>query len=274
METDSVKDSIQNMILDFYSPRPHTTIDVDVKSLERAIAEQLTKYWGGYVESRRSSDSSTIELRGLLKNAIQRIQTPEFETADVLLVVLDDCALVNGHAFVKNGIGIAFYVLKDGYSIAFHRVFAMHEIIHAIHYKLNSTFAFDTSEWQQQTSRQLLCEGIATVFTAIALRISMKEALWSDALSHATVDGWMLACESSKGELCQQVLDNFDLNATSGLFQFVPEAVPIANRSGYWLGSLFIYDLLDKGWSAQEILLAPYSVLSEQLRGWLLGNAD
>jgi len=150
----------------------------------------------------------------------------------------------------------------------------MHEIIHAIHYKLSSTFAFETSEWQQQTARQLLCEGIATVFTAITLRIGLTEALWSDALSRSAIDCWMLACESSKVELCRQVLDNFDLCAPSGMFQFVPEAVPVSNRGGYWLGSHFIFDLLGSGWSMKEILLTPYSVLSEKLRGWLQANSE
>jgi len=52
VETEGLKDSMQNMILEFYSPRPCTTIDIDVGDLEIAIAEQLTKYWGGYSELR------------------------------------------------------------------------------------------------------------------------------------------------------------------------------------------------------------------------------
>lgn len=79
----------------------------------------------------------------------------------------------------------------------------------------------------------------------------------------------MMSCEHSKGQLCKLVLDNFDDSAPIGLFENEPNQSPQLNRGGYWLGAMFIGELIRNGFTPEALLVAKYSRLRQLALYWL-----
>lgn len=260
---------MRGFVLDIYPLAANSLPNIDPSKLKLALAEHLRQYWGGINEAVPLLNESIVEVSRSLKGVIQAFSLPGVDDSRILLMVLCNVIQPNGHAFIFDGIGVAYYAIKEGYSLEYHHVFSTHEVIHAIHYQMSPTCYFNTVEWQQNTGRQLLAEGIATTLTAQVLNISVAKALWADILPHDEIDRWINVCEQSQDELSSIALAMFNQSSPPGMFDYVQGADPMNNRSGYWIGARFIQHLLTQGWSTSEILTASYSRLSPILREWL-----
>ncbi len=241
----------------------------DERKLRVAFEEHLGQYWGGIHESGTRDTTSVSDASKCVHEVATSFSMPGVDDSEALLMVLDDVIQPNGHAFLHDDLAIAYYAIKSGVSLESHRVFATHEIIHALHYQLSPTCYFDTAERQRHTGRQLITEGIATTLSAHILNISMENALWADILPKQKVGNWMRTCASVREELAMKALSTFNHASPHGMFDYTTDAEPIISRSGYWIGAHFIHNLIKNGWSFMEILQAPYSALSPLLILWL-----
>jgi hypothetical protein len=250
-------------------------ISLDVAALEAAALRNIVEFWeceldysNADTEPLSFHDNSIVAIRALIHVAA----IPLIDSSPTTLMLLSDVAAINGHAFLHDGHGVAFYLIKRNASPFYHTVFALHEILHAVHYRESSEFAFDTKAWKKNTGRQLISEGISTVLCALVLKCELDIALWADVLSIEERNAWMMACEHSKDLLCKLVLDNFDDSAPIGLFEYEPNQSPQINRGGYWLGAMFIQELILNGYTPEALLAAKYSHLRQLALHWLEVN--
>ena len=263
------KDTMSEIVLDCFPLGTNLLPNIDERKLRVAFEEHLRQYWGGIHESVAFHTISVIDAYKCIHEVATTFSIHGIEDSKVLLMVLDDVIQPNGHAFLFDGLAIAYYAIKAGYSLEYHRVFSTHEIIHAIHYQLSPTCYFNTIERHRHTGRQLLTEGIATTLSAQILNISMEKALWADIWPKNEIESWIRTCADSREDLFANALLSFNKASPLGMFDYVIDAEPIISRSGYWIGANFIQHLINNGWSHVEILAAPYSTLSPILKMWL-----
>lgn len=248
---------------------------LDVAALEATALRNIVEFW----ECELDYSTADTEPLGFHDKSIAVIRAmihvaaiPLLDSSPTTLMLLPDVAAMNGHAFLHDGHGVAFYLLKRNSSAFYHEVFALHEILHAVHYRESSEFAFDTRAWKKNTGRQFISEGISTVLCALVLKCGLDIALWADVLSKEERNAWMMSCEHSKGQLCKLVHDNFDDSAPLGLFEYETNQSPLSNRGGYWLGAMFIQELIRNGFTPEDLLVAKYSRLRELALHWLEVN--
>lgn len=247
-------------------------IELDVAALEAAALRNIVDLWECKVDY-ASADTEPLGFHdksiAVIRSMIHVAAIPLLDRSPTTVVLLPDVAPMNGHAFLHDGYGVAFYLLKRDASAFYHEVFALHEILHAVHYRESSDFAFDTRSWKQNTGRQFISEGVSTVLCALVLKCELDIALWADVLSSEERNAWMMSCEQYRGQLCKLVYDNFDGSAPIGLFEYAPNQSPLLNRGGYWLGAMFIQELIRNGFTPEALLAAKYSSIRRLALHWL-----
>lgn len=259
-------------------PKPESNGNsLDVAAIESAVLRNIVEFWECEIDYSTADneplnihDKSRAAIRAMIHDNVAAI--PLLDRSPTTLMLLPDVAAMNGHAFLHDGHGVAFYLLKRNVSPFYHEVFALHEILHAVHYGQSSEFAFDTKAWKKNTGRQFISEGISTILCALVLKCELDIALWADVLSIEERNAWMMSCEHYKGQLCKLVLDNFDDSAPLGVFEYEPNQSPPLNRGGYWLGALFIQELIRNGMAPEALLAAKYSRLRQLALHWLEVN--
>ena len=260
---------MNHLIHDCFAIRCDAVSTLSMLELERAVLVNLSVWWGYRPARKETSECTSIQMVQDIRTFITGLPMQGVDCSSATLFVLSDIVQTNGHAFLFKNVGIAFYVFKLGHSLAYHRMFALHEVLHALHYQLTPSFAFNTTAWREHTGRQFLTEGIATILSAKFSECTIEDALWSDELTAVERKKWIRDCVSSQELLRRVVLEFFDQPAPFGLFQFVPSAPPIHNRGGYWLGATFIDMLLQDGWSSEDVLTAQYEELKALAVHWL-----
>src|SRR5690349_661551 len=152
----------------------------------RAFFDQYEKLWGVSFSKRHELDV----LRGhefilrFLHASDSLLKNEGLSTADLSALLFIGSGVANGHAFFDGRQWLAWFDVPDYQSELTSKVFVLHELIHALHYKLTPSFYFRTSAEKTLLWRQLLSEGIATYATKMLLHLNDGEALWGDYLSN------------------------------------------------------------------------------------------
>jgi hypothetical protein len=142
----------------------------------------------------------------------------------------------NGHAW-HNGLHfVAWFAIEALESEAQMRVFAMHELLHAVHYQRSPDFYFGSRDEKELVWRQLLTEGIATYLTMRLLHISEGEALWADYLQPQAIASWIASCERERYKLLHYMLEHLDSTDSNELFLAGDATDVWSYRAGYYCG--------------------------------------
>lgn len=100
------------------------------------------------------------------------------DTRYITALLVHGNGAANGHAYLHKVNTYAWFAVECYQSQLETEVFVMHELVHAIHYKVSPGVYFTTADEKAQLSRQLIAEGVATYITCEVLGISDAEALW------------------------------------------------------------------------------------------------
>lgn len=200
------------------------------------LSVHTSQIWGCAVQAADSVKQQPFitwfaELDKLLVNA--GVQ----QTVDVMIV--DGCATSNGHALLLEGNPTAWISASNYPTSETIRVFATHEIIHALHYAYTPAYYFQTQSEKNLVGRQLVTEGLATYLTQQLLHISPAEALWSDYLSLAERDQIMTRYFAHQTESIRKILHDRDRSDTAYFYSSNKQDVD-TYRSGYYIGLLAI----------------------------------
>lgn len=262
-----------NLCIDAFALADKETSLLDVPTIEVALRRNISELWECVLQH-STPESARWELQAeavaAIKSMIRTVDLPLRSGSGTILLLLPDVAAIDGHAFLHEGRGVAFYLVKRSRSMLYHRVFALHEVLHAIHYSSQPEFAFNTREWKRNTGRQFISEGISTALSAKLLECNLDDSLWADALPMDERDAWMHTCRSARRLLSDLVRDSFDSSVPAGLFEFAPKQSPLKNRGGYWLGAMFVQDLIKEGWTSDDLMTAEYSRMKQLALRWLI----
>lgn len=161
-------------------------ISFDIAALEAAALRNIVELWECELDY-STADTEPLGFHdksiAVIRSMIHRAAIPLIDSSPTTLIVFPDLTAMNGHAFLHDGLGVAFYLLKQNASPLYHEVFALYEILHAVHYRQSSESAFDTKAWKRNTGRQYIREGISTVLCALVQKCELDIALWADVLA-------------------------------------------------------------------------------------------
>ena len=243
----------------------------------KTIIQHYARFWAGenFVPLPLSEEELTAHRALLLRHlaiAEELLQARQFPIGSVTaaLIVGNDSA--NGHAFLDDNNVIAWFAIESFKSELQAKIFVMHELIHALHYRARPEFAFATVDEKNLLSRQLITEGIATYLTKSLLDVSDEEALWADALPATKLRSWIAACRDATPELCEFTIRHFDSSDPAIELFYASNSQDIFSfRAGYYVGLKVMEAIFrEHGFTAGELLRIPFhemrSLVLEVLR--------
>jgi uncharacterized protein YjaZ len=240
------------------------------------VFEQYFIYWSG---ARRIditiSEDEIIRRAKLMTECIHkaaaRFQQLEFDLTAVEAILLVGGNGANGHAFMRDGKAIAWFALETFATLSQMRIFAAHEISHAIHYAATSSSYFHDRSEQLLFSRRLITEGLATYLSTIVCQASDKEALWADTLDSDSLQQWMRDCKEAVKQLSSYALEHYDSRDPSiNFFSAADPDLIYKNRAGYYLGLQVIREYAaNNSISPWELLHLPMDKFTEAVRAIL-----
>ena len=246
-----------------YLPFAEGTADIaEYQSSYPAFFNHYAKFWGGGATPATMLPGELVELRRelVLRHlyaASSRLEECGIGTEGIRAVLFVGNNLANGHAFLDGDTCVAWFALETFETELTCKVFVMHELIHALHYKATPQFFFTTKEEQYSISRQLVVEGIATHLTKSLWGLTDEEALWGDVLTPEEIRAWMRRCSDVEQQLLDFVLDHFDSsNPSIQLFNHTDSSDIYSNRAGYFAG----FKVIERIASSNE--LTPYELLT------------
>ena len=152
------------------------------------------------------------------------------ETIKVVLFVGQDVS--NGHAAYLDNEWWVWVPVETYASKIQVDAFLPHEIIHGIHYSMQPDFYFSTRAEKDNTSRQIITEGLATLGTMQVMEMTQYEATWADFLDKEDYNIWLNQYEERRLELLEFVIENWDKGAKN-LFQANDQKDILKFRIGY-----------------------------------------
>ncbi len=178
-------------------------------------------FWANDQGAHRLRTKKELERRCSLVSSYLRISERkltemgyETDSLSAFLFVGQDTA--NGHALKLNGRFTAWLAIETFETSLQAKIFATHELFHAIHYRESPSCYFNGHEEMHSVSRQLITEGVATYLTKNLWQSSDGVALWADLLSPKILEDWLKNCERSKKALIDLTLTHFE-SPESGL---------------------------------------------------------
>lgn len=229
--------------------------------------EHYDKYWGDSSKTLRLNSALLEQRADWVIGELQRCEAlfarigHPLSNISALLVVGSGSA--NGHAMLAGDQATAWFCLEEISSPRTARVFALHELLHAIHYSRSPSSYFSTRAKRDLCSRQLICEGIATYGTASLHGITLDEALWADYLPESTRTRWMTDCRTSFEDLRKYAKERFRDRAPEGLFTLADLSDIKTSRGGYFLGALLVEALCKRGISLAALIDLPIDELTK-----------
>lgn len=205
-----------------------------------AISTHTSKVWMCEVKTAGENQLKSFiewfnELDKLLVNAgIKKI---------IDVAISDGCKTSNGHALLLAGRPTAWVSVSNYPSKNSIRVFATHEVIHAVHYGYIPDYYFDDKKGKNHVGRQLVTEGVATYVTQKLLNISESEALWSDYLDQSELDQIMKRYQEQESQSASNLLEDWDMH-DSQYFYSADKSDVDTFRSGYYIGRKIIEDIV------------------------------
>lgn len=230
----------------------------------RPFFDHYFQYW-----SKRGSFDLTISEKVLLNTSIQiqkeirasneLLSKDNLNSFDTRALIFVGKGTANGHAFQYGSTLYAWFAAETFRTEFLAKVFVLHEMIHALHYTCSPDLYFTDTITQRSLWRQLIVEGVATYLSQELLQISFEESLWADYLSESELKKWMKECQEHEKDLIEFTIREYDSDKdTSGMFSAQDKNDVLSNRSGYFLGSKMIRDIVEKNnLSYRELIEMP-----------------
>jgi len=191
-----------------------------------------------------------IIKKQLIKQAINKIEKiltkQKIKHANLKIILFIGQNTTNGHAFNDNG-EFAIWIPLEAYTTNKQaEIFIAHEIVHCLHYKLQPEFYFSDVEEKNNTGRQLMTEGIATIITKTIESLADSEVLWADYLTREKIIEWLENCEKKYNNLAKLVLEHWDKPDIAEIFMANDPKNILAYRGGYYLALKIIEKIVIK----------------------------
>ncbi len=228
-------------ILDLARPAIRLTDDPDGRHALEAehafLFEHLDRAWS-VKHLKDSAADVDARLAGVermeraVREGAERLGALGLATDGLQVILLSCLRGPSGHAFLHEGRPTVWIDCDAHPTDAMANVFAVHELAHGLHYAAVPTFDRVDAEIGQDPLRQVWAEGMATWLTDRALSIDAGQALWADVITLEQRVEWMRRCRIE-----QPILAYMVLSADPKVFGYGgPDAAPVENRGGYWLG--------------------------------------
>ena len=227
-----------------------------------ALFDHYFRYWADENNPIiKMTESELAERSAMMRRESRsvegKIRASGLDINDLQVVLFVGTGSTNGHAFQDNNRFVVWLPVETYSSPLLARVFATHEIIHALHYNASPEFYFDSKEDLRRVSRQLAAEGLATYLTMRILDCDEITALWADYLSEDKAGLWMDEFRSREREIFGYLLENFS-SGDPEIMPFVAAdpADILRYRAGYYAGLKLIRQIADQNRFGPEELLA------------------
>ena len=211
------------------------------------LQEHLGRVWGWRpVEPPAEPDAAarlrevTAWIRDAEREAAAAVRAAGLGPAPPLEVVHGNGA-ANGHAARVRGEAVAWVSTEcfaDRLSV---RVFVLHEVLHAVHDRLNPGRAPERRADVVDPLRLAVVEGCATHLTAALGGFGPMDALWGGGLPPAARRRWAAQARRGLPALARAVLREWEQpGAPSDLYFYRPDEPPVRNRGGYLVSALAV----------------------------------
>ena len=174
----------------------------------------------------------------------------------------------NGHAFWdQERRQFVAWLAVESYSTPMQvDVFALHEILHALHYARSPDFYFRSAEEMRRIGRQVITEGLATFGTMLIGGVGELEALWADYVSPEFARRWYAQCRTREHEMLSKILAEWRTSPEDNpWFTMWDEDDVTRYRGGYYVGLKVMEEIARKRRLGLRDLFALPSVEVERL---------
>ncbi len=213
-------------------------------------------------------------IRRRLPGIIRKFDKQGFDTDKFSFVLFVGKNCTNGHAF-RDADGWVVWIPVESYATSrLVDVFVTHEIAHALHYAASPEFYFAARSEQQNFSRLLLTEGVATYLTTLILGCSDGAALWGGYLQKEQLDSWRSKCQRNRPLLKRTAVRKFHSHTPTEFFQANDPDDIFKFRAGYFLGLNLVKEVIrGESLTASKLIALPRKRL-EQLTLKYLADSD
>ena len=171
--------------------------------------------------------------------SIERMLTIEGFTDEVIVTLFVGKNTTNGHAFWdEQRHGFVVWLPVESYTTANQvDIFAMHELIHALHYTRCPDLYFGDRRQMNLVGRQIITEGMATFGTMQVTGCDEVTALWADYVSQEFARRWYKQCQVQEQEILDKVLTEWNVSRIANdWFMMWDETDVTRYRGGYYAG--------------------------------------
>lgn len=185
---------------------------------------------------------------------------------------------IDGHGVVIENQAYGLFeisTLVDSIKLYNADVFLAHELIHPIHYQLNS--GFFAGKWnsiEEYYFKRLISEGIATYFSKDIVSTRVEEGYWFGFLKDQELQEWINYCEENKSIISSKLAkslnkEELDLDLYRQLFSIVGYENLTKFRLAYYYGTCII-EKINKNHTFEQILELGY----KDLRNYIVEYFD
>lgn len=234
--------TILDLTEDYITLRSQGRVGEEYEKFHPAMFTHYFTYW---CAKEREEPALTDEaIRERTQRVVQGVKKTErvfgkrgLDVRDFTVVLFVGKNTSNGHAFLDSDRWVVWLPVETYTSDSLAKVFIVHELAHALHYRMSPKFYFSDNASKHLLGRQLITEGLATYVTAEILGVSDIEALWADYLSPKRAETWMAECGRRDSELRSFCRRHFSESMPDcGLFLADNPGDILNFRAGYYLG--------------------------------------
>lgn len=235
-----------------------------------SLFDHYFQYWSNKKAAfHRMTRKEVYRKKLMIKKSIEQAEiyfaNYNLDTSDIKIVLFVGQNTTNGHAFIDSHSATTFIPIESYHSPDYADVFCIHEVAHAMHYLLSPAFYFKDKKEKEIISRNLICEGIASLFSKEILQINDGVALWADYLSKDQLKNWIDKCMQECNALKGHCKNNF-YTSDPHLFYVWDFQNPFKSRGGYWLGIKLIEKIkTQENLSLNTILTIPRNVFEHKI---------
>ncbi|MCX8063114.1 MAG: DUF2268 domain-containing protein [Anaerolineales bacterium] len=250
----------------------------DIRRYEAAFPQLFAHYYAYYAEPMPYSfrdEGEILRRRELMLQRLsliaQRFKQQGLPLEGFKIVLFVGHGTSNGHAFPLEGQWVVWLPLETYPTPTAMDIFFTHEIAHALHYQRQPDFFYRSEAERTQVFRQLVTEGLATLFSKELLNVSDELALWGDYLPQNDVQRWYQQCQQREEELFRMAFENLWISDSQNrLFSYSDSDDVAENRAGYYIGLRLIeYYMKNHGLHLQGILGIRKAEFSKMFRNFL-----
>jgi hypothetical protein len=240
-----------------------------------ALFQHYYKYWTSRKSFPATISPEKISIRRnlLLKRLVvieKKFKKFGYNLSNFKIVIFIGQNTSNGHAFKYKNEFIVWLPLETYSTKKEIDIFVTHEIIHALHYSVSPEFYFGNLKEKRNLSRQLITEGIATLYTQKILNVDERNALWADFLRLEKYFLWLKKCKNQEHELLKYIYKNFQsTNKNIEIFYANDPKNVFKYRSGYYIGLKLVRPLSTK-YGDKELLKIRRKKIEKEIKDRIL----